>query len=347
MEDLLTVKEVSKMLGITESRVYGLSYRGIIPCIRLSDKFLRFRRADVEAFIQSRTVYSTTDLLDSLVDKIVNQAKMEVLFGSPKKYAACNPVTDCSCETEPEASNSLHEDNTKDTKTEDKWTTIYSSLSKVGSPVNTRRNWQIWKPKEGDAISGKILEINNVASHYGGDAYYTKIQTANNQIYTIFLNKVLLDFFSKENIHKGDTVTIKFLGLFKGTGGIKRFKNYIVTKENNTRGNQLNNNTHDDLVTEIRSLRAQGKSYRQIAEATGISHSKVYRILVKKHNQTSVQSESGVSTLSQIEQRGHNSMSCDLKPIAGPPKQAQTQSWIAKVVGKIIRKIRGGQYGSL
>jgi len=352
MNNLLTVRDVSKLLGITESRVYSLSYRGVIPCSRLFNRRLFFKREDIESLMQSNSVVTKDkaevisggdfsmsrgrvnqqplsqlrrDPLDDWVDKIVNQAKMEVLYGS------LNDST--SSETKTKTSNN-QENNTKDTGTEDKWTTIYSSISRVESPANVHRNWQVWKPKEGDVIKGKVIEINRIA-------LYTRIQTFDNHNYTVISNKVLFQYFDKEGIHEGDAVTIKFLGLFQI--GMARFKNYAVTKDNQPC------NAQDDLIEQVRNLRAQGKSYRQIATATGASVSKVRRILIGNRVRSTMSSESIISTPSQTEQQGHNSKSSTFKPDSRTLRQTQNQSWFVRTVGKIIQKIKikGIRYGAL
>ena len=47
-EDVMTVAEVSAMLGLPRSTVYDLARRGELPCARLG-RALRFVRDDIEA----------------------------------------------------------------------------------------------------------------------------------------------------------------------------------------------------------------------------------------------------------------------------------------------------------
>lgn len=45
---LLTVREVAKIIGISESEVIDLAQRGEIPYLKIADEFLRFRLEEVE-----------------------------------------------------------------------------------------------------------------------------------------------------------------------------------------------------------------------------------------------------------------------------------------------------------
>jgi excisionase family DNA binding protein len=54
MEDklLLTIGEVSKLIGIKISTIYHWVSQGRIPCFRLSSRCLRFRYQDIEKWIE-------------------------------------------------------------------------------------------------------------------------------------------------------------------------------------------------------------------------------------------------------------------------------------------------------
>lgn len=50
LEPLLTAEQVAHILGVRPKRVYELG----IPCVRLSARSLRYRRADVVSWIEGR-----------------------------------------------------------------------------------------------------------------------------------------------------------------------------------------------------------------------------------------------------------------------------------------------------
>ena len=60
MEPLLDAREVAKWLGVAPSTVYDAVTKGILPAVRMwkgkRRTLVRFRRQDVEAFINERAV---------------------------------------------------------------------------------------------------------------------------------------------------------------------------------------------------------------------------------------------------------------------------------------------------
>ena len=50
LEPLLTAREVARILGVREKRVYELG----IPAVRLSERSLRWKPTDVQAWIEQR-----------------------------------------------------------------------------------------------------------------------------------------------------------------------------------------------------------------------------------------------------------------------------------------------------
>ncbi len=52
MEELLTAEEVAKILKVSNSAVFKWAKRGIIPSYRIHEKCLRFKKQDIEAFIE-------------------------------------------------------------------------------------------------------------------------------------------------------------------------------------------------------------------------------------------------------------------------------------------------------
>ena len=63
MESLLIVPEVAAILRIKPTTVYALVARDVLPHLRIAQgkrrALIRFRRADVEAFLQRQTIVPT------------------------------------------------------------------------------------------------------------------------------------------------------------------------------------------------------------------------------------------------------------------------------------------------
>ena len=61
-DSLLTPSEVAAILAVQPSTVYAAAADGRLPCVRLwrgeRRSLLRFRRMDIEAFIQRRSLIS-------------------------------------------------------------------------------------------------------------------------------------------------------------------------------------------------------------------------------------------------------------------------------------------------
>ena len=51
-ETYLTQEEVSKLLKVSRRTVQNYRAKGLLKGLRVSDKFLRFRRSDVDAFLE-------------------------------------------------------------------------------------------------------------------------------------------------------------------------------------------------------------------------------------------------------------------------------------------------------
>lgn len=49
-EKLLTIRDVSQMLGITEKEVIDLAEKQVIPAYRLAGVYLRFKRQQIEEY---------------------------------------------------------------------------------------------------------------------------------------------------------------------------------------------------------------------------------------------------------------------------------------------------------
>ncbi|MBI4691284.1 MAG: helix-turn-helix domain-containing protein [Nitrospirae bacterium] len=95
LERLLKVEEVAGMLGYSLQGVYHLVFLKKLPCVKISKWALRFRREDIEAWVQSKsqdvedqvrispTVHRSPgrprNINKQYVDGILNTAKREVL----------------------------------------------------------------------------------------------------------------------------------------------------------------------------------------------------------------------------------------------------------------------------
>lgn len=53
-ERLLTLPEVAAVLAVPKSEAYALARRGVLPTVRVGSKYVRMRRADLEAWLRTR-----------------------------------------------------------------------------------------------------------------------------------------------------------------------------------------------------------------------------------------------------------------------------------------------------
>jgi excisionase family DNA binding protein len=53
LEELLTAEEVAKILKVSPSAVFKWAKKGIIPSYRIHEKCLRFKKPDIEAFVEN------------------------------------------------------------------------------------------------------------------------------------------------------------------------------------------------------------------------------------------------------------------------------------------------------
>lgn len=59
-DDVLTIREVAAYLKVNTKTVYGLAQQHRIPGFKVGGQW-RFRRADIETWIQVQTSHETTD----------------------------------------------------------------------------------------------------------------------------------------------------------------------------------------------------------------------------------------------------------------------------------------------
>lgn len=62
-EALMTVAELSEFLQMTPGTIYNKSLRGEIPCIHFNRRSLRFRRSDIEKWVEEHSVSSNEQLM--------------------------------------------------------------------------------------------------------------------------------------------------------------------------------------------------------------------------------------------------------------------------------------------
>jgi len=73
--ELLTPQEVMQILKITKRTLYYYVQTGVLPYVRLQ-RNLRFRRQDIEEFIQSRLTRNTE--VDEKVESIIASIKSKI-----------------------------------------------------------------------------------------------------------------------------------------------------------------------------------------------------------------------------------------------------------------------------
>ena len=56
MEELLTAEEVAKILKVSPSAIFKWAKKGVIISYRINEKCLRFKKPDIEEFIEKGKV---------------------------------------------------------------------------------------------------------------------------------------------------------------------------------------------------------------------------------------------------------------------------------------------------
>lgn len=90
-----------------------------------------------------------------------------------------------------------------------------------------------WKPQEGEIIEGTIEEIGETITEYG-DSEYVQIPTDDQKKYMVFINSVLKKLVEAEDVKVGDRVAIKYLGLSQSKKTKRKYKDYILVKDDPT-----------------------------------------------------------------------------------------------------------------
>lgn len=97
MEQLLTVEEVARMLGLAVRTVYGLVHYRRIPAVRISRRCVRFDPAAIAAWVKEKSAdaeprtaprrrrggpqKSAAGVSSTTVEAMIRRAKEEVLHG--------------------------------------------------------------------------------------------------------------------------------------------------------------------------------------------------------------------------------------------------------------------------
>ncbi len=91
MKEMLTVNEVADMLGVAKSTVYQLIFYGRIPYYKMSKKCVRFKKSEIEKWLQARhkeecprpklsnsKQKTKAAVPATIIDRIVEQVKEQV-----------------------------------------------------------------------------------------------------------------------------------------------------------------------------------------------------------------------------------------------------------------------------
>lgn len=98
MEKLLSIDELCEFLGVTKATIYSWTSNNKIPHVKLSKRLLKFREEEIKAWIIQKSVKTDAlhiiqkrkninskvpqDIHDDYIDRIIKNAKEEVLGGS-------------------------------------------------------------------------------------------------------------------------------------------------------------------------------------------------------------------------------------------------------------------------
>lgn len=55
-DGLMTIREAAAYLRLSVGGLYHLTSRGLVPCVRLSRRCLRFRKSQLDEFIEQKSV---------------------------------------------------------------------------------------------------------------------------------------------------------------------------------------------------------------------------------------------------------------------------------------------------
>jgi excisionase family DNA binding protein len=96
MEKLLSIDDLTEMLGVTKATIYSWTSQNKIPHIKLSKRLLKFRENDIIDWISKKSNNSESSVVgkhnnrtrrsinprDDGIERIIRNAKEEILHGS-------------------------------------------------------------------------------------------------------------------------------------------------------------------------------------------------------------------------------------------------------------------------
>jgi len=55
MDEIMTIDELAKYLKVTKKTIYYLIYQKSLPTVKLGSRLLRFRKSDIDKWIESKS----------------------------------------------------------------------------------------------------------------------------------------------------------------------------------------------------------------------------------------------------------------------------------------------------
>lgn len=92
-----------------------------------------------------------------------------------------------------------------------------------------------WRPEEGEILEGVVTEMGETITEFG-DAEYLQLLTDNGKKFMVFLNSALHRLIEAEDVKTGDRIAIKYLGLVQSKKTKRKFKDYILVKDDGREG---------------------------------------------------------------------------------------------------------------
>jgi len=93
-----------------------------------------------------------------------------------------------------------------------------------------------WRPEEGEILEGVVTEMGETITE-NGDAEYLQLSTDDGKKFMVFINSVLHRLIEQEDVKTGDRIAVKFLGLVQSKKTKRKFKDYILVKDDSIENN--------------------------------------------------------------------------------------------------------------
>lgn len=61
MDEIMTIDEVAKYLKVTKKTIYYLIYQKSLPTVKLGSRLLRFRKSDIDNWLESKSNIKSID----------------------------------------------------------------------------------------------------------------------------------------------------------------------------------------------------------------------------------------------------------------------------------------------